>query len=411
MAENKLILVVDDDPISGDLTSFLLKEAGYEVVYVQDSRQALSTMRAKNPIMVILDMLMPGPDGLSLCRQIKGDPQLKSVKTVIVSGKNFDQDKALALKAGAETFITKPYDVESFAKSIAEVLARRETAQAAPSALPVQSAGPTGLLEVVVWGARSPWSAPTAAPASRFSRNSSCLSVRMKEDLLVFDAGSGVIALGEELLRAGMPKSILLFLTHLHPDHVEGFSRWACALPKGVTLRVSAPQGAGIGEFLDQSLTAEPQAAIEVKELAPGSYEVLPGVRLEAFVARHPGVTLGFTLQAHGLKIVYCPDNELGSSLEEQLIARCAVADLLIHDARYDILEASARRGQGHSSWSDAVDLALRANVKRLLLFHLDERYNDSDLDRIAAAAGARIAQKGRAFPCEVAHDGLRIPL
>lgn len=411
MADNKLILVVDDDPISGDLTSFLLKDAGYDVIYLQDNRATLDTVRNKKPSLVILDMLMPGPDGLSLCRQIKSDPVMRGTKTVIVSGKNFDQDKALALKSGAEDFITKPYDVEGFAKSITKILERQTTAQMTLAAKPAAEASPSGIISVVVRGSRSPWTGAAPAPASQYGRNTSCLSVRVKEDLIVLDAGSGILSLGEELLREGMPKSIIMILSHLHQDHVEGLARFASSLSKDVFLRLSAPQGAGLEKFLDTALPQEFQAPLEIREISPGGYEIKPGIRLEAFTVKHPEAALGVSLLAHGLKLVYCPDNELGDPLDEILVERCAAADLLIHDSRYDVPEHAAHRGQGHSSWVGAVDLAVRANVKHLLLFHLDSLYDDPALDRIAASAAERVAKKGRAFPCAVAREGLKIAL
>src|ERR1039457_2388673 len=102
------ILIVDDDPIGGSLTNTLLKEAGYETQLISDSRKVMAEVHAQRPGLVVLDILMPGIDGLTLCHMIKQDPALSDTKIIMVSGKAFQAEKERAMRYGANLFIEKP---------------------------------------------------------------------------------------------------------------------------------------------------------------------------------------------------------------------------------------------------------------------------------------------------------------
>src|SRR5947209_4420954 len=125
------ILVVDDDPIGGSLTTTLLQEAGYDAQLVSDSQAVIAAVKAERPGLVILDILMPGIDGLTLCHSIKQDPELQDTKVIVVSGKAFAEDKEKALRFGASLFIEKPYSLETFSRGIRDVIGAPKTAASA----------------------------------------------------------------------------------------------------------------------------------------------------------------------------------------------------------------------------------------------------------------------------------------
>ena len=127
------IMVVDDDPLVGELSTSLLRDAGYEVELIDDSFKALERIKAQPPAVAILDILMPGIDGMTICHRIKTDPATKDVRVVMVSGKAFHAERQRALDYGAELFIEKPYDIETFAKQIGEILARQTPPPPAPT--------------------------------------------------------------------------------------------------------------------------------------------------------------------------------------------------------------------------------------------------------------------------------------
>src|SRR5687768_13534149 len=152
------VLVVDDDDIAGGLSKELLLEAGFEADLLTDSTKALDQIRQVRYPLVVLDILMPGIDGLTLCHRIKSDPELGAVtKVVMVSGKSFDADKQRARQYGADLFIEKPYNVEMFAQQIGEVAGRGAAPEPAPGDAPKAEllSAPDAVMGLSVWGCRS----------------------------------------------------------------------------------------------------------------------------------------------------------------------------------------------------------------------------------------------------------------
>src|ERR1700692_4819270 len=116
------VIVVDDDPIVGSLTLELLKDAGFEARLIQDSLKAQDEIKREQPSLVVLDILMPGIDGLTLLHRLKSDPLTKKIRAIVVSGKSFAAEKTRALQYGAALFIEKPYDVDSFGAQVTALM-------------------------------------------------------------------------------------------------------------------------------------------------------------------------------------------------------------------------------------------------------------------------------------------------
>lgn len=111
MAE-PLILLVDDEPNIRETVSFILEMEGYRVVTAEDGNQALEKARSLQPPVMLLDAMMPRRDGFDVCRTIKSDPGLSTIKIVMLTalGQKADQERAMA--AGADFYVTKPFDEE-----------------------------------------------------------------------------------------------------------------------------------------------------------------------------------------------------------------------------------------------------------------------------------------------------------
>lgn len=419
------VLVVDDDDIAGGLSRDLLIEKGIEADLCTDSLQALDTIRAKGYPLVVLDILMPGLDGLTLCHRIKSDPELKGTKVVMVSGKSFDADRARARELGADLFIEKPYVVETFAERIAEVAGRKlETPppqEAVPTFERLANVEPVGRL--TVWGCRS-LAQLSGADGARYGVNTSCVSLALDGATLIFDAGSGALALGRKLAEEAATGELWLMMSHFHKDHIEGLGDFAPARSAGFKIHVTGAvePGKSLQEMLEQALSSTMtqagaiEAAFEMHELTEQTYEIMPGLRVTSFYANHPGMTLGYVVETRERKIVYCPDSEVYGETatalqdyDEKLARIVKDADLLILDARYTEDDYRAFKNHGHSSFASAVDVAGKAGAKRLMLFHLDSQYDDAMLDRIGAAAQRRIQENGYHLHVAVAREGVTI--
>ncbi|MDH4163674.1 MAG: response regulator [Nitrospirota bacterium] len=112
-----VILCVDDDPVNTDLLAALLTPRGYEILQAGSGQEALDLTRSRKIDLVLLDVMMPGLDGFSVCKKIKEDPLTYSIPVVLITALAAKQDRIKGIEAGAEDFISKPIDA-------AEVVAR-----------------------------------------------------------------------------------------------------------------------------------------------------------------------------------------------------------------------------------------------------------------------------------------------
>lgn len=418
------IIVVDDDPIVGSLTLELLNDAGFKAEWISDSLKATEAIKAAKPALVVLDILMPGLDGLTLLHRLKSDPETAGIRAIVVSGKAFEPDRQRALQYGAEAFIEKPYDVDAFGKKVTEILSGQGIAPSqqprAAAALPAERAE----LKAAVWGFRAKESARSPA-SSKYGKNTPCVSVESPSHLFIFDAGSGLPLLGNQLAREKKRSEAWLFLTGLAPERIEGLPLFAPLRDPSFTLHVSGandpdkPLEDALSETLAPAFGAEPpKATLELYELLEQSYEILPGVRVNAFYANHPGTTLGFVLQTEGRKIAYCPASEIygefGTALQdydEKLGGLVRGCDILFHDGRWTEEDYKANRNQGHSSFMAAVEFAGKNKIKQLVLMNQDEAYGDDVLEKMVRDAEERVKAKGYALRVLTAREGLRLNL
>src|SRR3954469_12861866 len=103
------VLVVDDVADNVKLLAYELTDHGYEVVTAFDGLQALEVAVAERPDVILLDIMMPGMDGIEVCRRLKADPELQSTPVILVSALDRQDDVVRGLDAGAHDYITKPF--------------------------------------------------------------------------------------------------------------------------------------------------------------------------------------------------------------------------------------------------------------------------------------------------------------
>jgi DNA-binding response OmpR family regulator len=118
MAEK--ILVVDDEQEIRNLLDHFLREKGYEVVLASDGNQALKLAAEENPQVIILDIKMPGLDGLEVCKLLKDKEQTRLIPIIVITG--FEDNKMEALNRGADDFVNKPFDMAEIAVRVKSAL-------------------------------------------------------------------------------------------------------------------------------------------------------------------------------------------------------------------------------------------------------------------------------------------------
>jgi CheY-like chemotaxis protein len=121
----KRILIVDDNPTNLKLVTFLVRANGYDVDTAADAEQAVAAIGANRPALILMDLQLPGVDGLELTRRLKADPATADIKIIAVTAYAMKGDQEKALSAGCDAYVTKPIDTRGLPTLIANQLEGR----------------------------------------------------------------------------------------------------------------------------------------------------------------------------------------------------------------------------------------------------------------------------------------------
>jgi phosphoribosyl 1,2-cyclic phosphodiesterase len=271
------------------------------------------------------------------------------------------------------------------------------------------------------WGTRGSIPTPGASTV-RYGGNTACVEVRDESgSLLILDAGTGLRELGAYLMNGGAPRatSVDLLLSHLHWDHIQGIPFFRPAYDPKTSLRIVGPKQArtmrellGLGmddPFFPVDIDDLP-AQLQIMELDDGADERIGRFRVKAASIFHPSPALAYRLEADGRALVYATDTEDPFSGHPNPVVRLAKgADTLIHDAQY--LDADFKPTWGHSTISSAIDVAAKAGVKRLVLYHHDPDRSDDALDKIGRDATEQGRERASGVEIVVAREGMELTI
>ena len=118
------VLLVDDEENIRMLVRFNLEKAGYEVIEAGDGKQALALARNETPDIAILDLMLPGIDGLEVCRLLKQSPETAALPIIMLTAKGDEIDRVIGLELGADDYMAKPFSQRELAARIKAVLRR-----------------------------------------------------------------------------------------------------------------------------------------------------------------------------------------------------------------------------------------------------------------------------------------------
>ena len=122
MSSPRVVLIVDDNPTNLKLTSRVLEHDGYRVRQAQDADAARHRLDEAAPDLILMDLQMPGTDGLTLTRELKADERSRHIPIVALTSHAMRGDDQKALEAGCDGYITKPIDTRELALQIARFL-------------------------------------------------------------------------------------------------------------------------------------------------------------------------------------------------------------------------------------------------------------------------------------------------
>jgi two-component system cell cycle response regulator DivK len=119
------ILMIEDNTINMKLFSVMLQSAGYSVLWAENAEEGIPMIEREMPNLILMDIGLPGMDGLEATRRLKGNPQTASIPIIAVTAHSLQSDREEAIRAGCTEYIAKPVRMNHFLDTIAGVLAPR----------------------------------------------------------------------------------------------------------------------------------------------------------------------------------------------------------------------------------------------------------------------------------------------
>jgi phosphoribosyl 1,2-cyclic phosphodiesterase len=254
-------------------------------------------------------------------------------------------------------------------------------------------------MRIKFWGVRG--STPTPQPENlRYGGNTSCVEVRCGDRIFIFDCGTGLRVLGQQLRREfeDHPLNAHVFVTHFHWDHIQGIPFFGPLYDRSENRFTfhSSKRTRSLKRVMEEQM-ASPYFPVDMNEMKAQRtfYDIEEGrasfgsVNVEAKWLNHPQGCMGFRLETPEGVVVYATDNEPGDAVFDKAVRQLAAgADVLIYDAQYLPEEYEARkRGWGHSHWREAINVVMESGAKELVLFHHDPDHDDACLDKVVQAA------------------------
>lgn len=272
-------------------------------------------------------------------------------------------------------------------------------------------------MKIQFWGVRGSIASP--GPDTReVGGNTSSVEVVAGDTRILLDAGTGLRALGNHLLKEGTDVRATLLLSHYHWDHIQGLPFFVPLYQKSTQLEIVGARNGlmSVRETLEHQMRApvfpvrlgDVGARLTTREILPGDVFHVGDVCVRTLRGVHPDGVLAYRLEHAGRSVVYATDIEhAGALVDPAMCAFAQGADVLIYDAQYTDEEytgsggAPPKVGWGHSTISAGVALARAAGVGRYVLFHHDPARTDAAVEALERTAQAAFA------PSIAAREGL----
>ena len=266
-------------------------------------------------------------------------------------------------------------------------------------------------MRIRFWGVRG--SIPAPGPeTNRYGGNTSCVSVRAADGgLVIIDMGTGLMHLGNALLPGEFGKgsgTATILLSHSHWDHIQGLGFFAPIFIPGnqFTLFGHARSASMLEGILEGQMNPNFSpiytlknlgASLDVRAVTPGVPVTIGSLTITAHPNPHGSTTaLAFRIEEAGRAFVYASDvgyPDTGPSPE--ILSLYRGAHTLLHDTTYTPALQATRRARGFSTYEDAASAAVAASVSRLVMFHYDQDFTDTDVDELHTSCRRALDARG----------------
>jgi len=244
------------------------------------------------------------------------------------------------------------------------------------------------------WGARG--SIPVSGEQYlKYGGDTTCMEIRtINDEIIIVDAGTGIRRLGNKLIKEKSSKYNMLF-THAHWDHLMGFPFFKPIFSSKTRMNIiRCPHPGKYAEEMMTRVMSPPNFPIKYEDIkALITYEkgcpngfFIDTLKIDPINLSHPNSGCGYKFTENDKTFVFLTDNELGhihpwGKTLDEYVQFSKNADLLIHDCEYSDEDYKKRKEWGHSSVSQAAELAKKACVKKFGLFHHNQDKSDDDVE------------------------------
>lgn len=262
-----------------------------------------------------------------------------------------------------------------------------------------------------------------------YGGNTTCIEVRSDEDdLIIVDAGTGLRRLGAKLMADEKYRGsaeFSMFFTHSHWDHIQGLMFFPPVLIPGNKIDIYSC----FEDIEDRLRYQQPKTHFPISFDEMGSVRTFThfkegnsvevyGIEVTSKSVRHPGgcYSYKFTQKKDGKSFIFCSDAEFGLEIMDEIgpyIEYFSGADVLVFDTQYTFEESLQKIDWGHSSAAIATDIAIKSDVKNLILFHHDPSYDDDKMDAVTIQALKYKDMTAPSHPLKIqtAYEGLTLEI
>jgi CheY-like chemotaxis protein/phosphoribosyl 1,2-cyclic phosphodiesterase len=438
------ILVADYASEIQQAVEAALPKDQYLFSWASNGQEAVKQILEFEPDLIFINIELNYIHGIELIKLLRNSnsAQQRNLPIVVVTSRALIQDYKSAIETGANYYLVKPFFPEIIQKIVAD--AQSNTLKQDPFKIPqypqvdpsniFQSPTEINVPYIKFWGTRG--SIPVSGQLyHRHGGNTSCLEITSKDQTIILDAGTGIQALGKQLIKdKTRSRHIHLVIGHTHWDHIIGFPFFAPAYDKDFTIDIYASTGfkKSIRDLFSGMLDYdyfpvrlnEMQAQLRFHELSGHPIQV-GDIEVSYTYANHPGAALSFKITREEKRIGYCTDNELfvgycghpndiGDnhpliSAYKGILDFYKDSDILIHEAQYTAEEYRSKIGWGHSSINNAAIMMRYCKPKQWIFTHHDPVHHD-ELLATKLRLHQRILEECN-IPCHVSKsfDSLKI--